>query len=121
MLTEIANVKQITGEKYRRWFSSSFFQLIVWYSQKGGEIFGFQLCYDIYGKERAFTWIDERGSFHHTVNDGDILDPHKQTPLLTNGGFLEKEELLNRFKEEATSLNPIISSLIQNKIETHIN
>jgi hypothetical protein len=46
MLNEIANPRQIPGEGPRRWFTDSYFDLIVWYQGASSSIAGFQLCYD---------------------------------------------------------------------------
>jgi hypothetical protein len=55
MLAEIRDVRQIPGEGFRRWFSDGDFDLIVWYA--GGEIAGFQLCYDKGRRERALKLL----------------------------------------------------------------
>ena len=53
MLNEIANLRQISEEGHRRWFTDSYFDLIVWYERDGATLAGFQLCYDKEGEERA--------------------------------------------------------------------
>ena len=43
-LKENLEVRQRENEGWRRWFVNSYFELIVWYEIKGGQLTGFQLC-----------------------------------------------------------------------------
>src|SRR5262249_21208587 len=71
MLEEFKSVaQQPETPGYRRWFSDAVMELIVWYSP-GGEVRGFQLCYDRDGRERAFTWHVDAGMAHTAVDDGE--------------------------------------------------
>lgn len=69
MIKEI-NARQIGGDPDRRWYSSEYFDLIVWFN-KGKEIIGFQLCYDKERNERAITWKETVGYLHSQVDDGE--------------------------------------------------
>ena len=64
MLEKLGNVPQQARVKgFRRWFADEEMELILWYAESG-ELTGFQLCYDVPRKERAFTWKKEQGLTH---------------------------------------------------------
>ena len=73
MIHEVKRTRQVPGEGFRRWFTDSDFDLIVWYEgqDEDGPIAGFQLCYDKQGAERALTWRRATGFSHEKVDDGE--------------------------------------------------
>ena len=112
MLKEIQHVRQIDGEPPRRWFSSSWFDLIVWYSA-GQEISGFQLCYAKDSGERAFTWKNTGQKSHFAVDDGENrAHHHKSLPVLVANGAFNAPQALLRFQEESTDLPQDIRNLV---------
>ena len=81
VLQEINNTRQIPGEKYRRWFSSTKSDLIVWYNQIKEPV-GFQLCYDKNQHEKQFTWKLGGASDHTAIDTGENVGiNYKQTPI----------------------------------------
>lgn len=103
MLRELQNVRQIPGEGHRRWFSSAYFDLMVWYGDDCSFV-GFQLCYDKPGVERALTWL--RGQVSHLgVDNGELPERrHKGTPVLVADGKFDAQAVLPRFMREAVQL-----------------
>jgi len=116
MLKEVQNPRQIPGEGRRRWFSDQFFELIVWHDI-GGHITGFQLCYDIYGYERALTWKKDLGYTHDGIDSGemDVMD-HKMTPILVADGYFDREGIAERFYAESREIDRAIASFIHEKL-----
>ena len=53
MLTNQA-IRTVADDLDRRWISDDYFDFIVWY-ETDVQIYGFQLCYDKSGRERALT------------------------------------------------------------------
>lgn len=99
MLKEVFNTRQEKGQLERRWFSSSDEDLIVWYSADG-KIFGFQLCYDRQGRERALTWNSEHGFAHNLIDDGEAVGmAHKQSPILVTDGIFDAAAISEHFCE----------------------
>lgn len=99
MLKEVLNTRQQEGQLKRRWFSSRDEDLIVWYSADG-KIFGFQLCYDRQGRERALTWNSEHGFAHNLIDDGETVGmAHKQSPILVADGLFDAAVISRRFCE----------------------
>ena len=118
MLSEVENVRQVRDEGYRRWFTDSFFDLIVWYEQDGS-INGFQLCYDKFQKERALTWLKNKGFSHEKIDDGEIPGHSKMTPILVPDGEFSKESIAEKFKAEAKEIDPQIKEFIYTKISRY--
>ncbi len=119
MLTELRNVPQVPGEPKRRWYTSSLFDLIVWYRDES-EIEGFQLCYRDGEDERAFTWLLDRGFSHNRVDDGEIQpEHHKMTPTLVADGLLDQENVLSMFRNESSAVDAGIVDLVAEKIREY--
>jgi hypothetical protein len=117
MLHEIENVRQPPNEGSRRWFSDSFFDLIVWYDPSG-TLEGFQLCYDRGVKERALTWRRNMGYSHEKIDDGEsITGRMKMTPILVPDGAFDAKGIASRFKDASPGIDPEIAGLVLEKIE----
>ena len=124
MLIEINNVRQIKGERKRRWFSNDYFDLIVWFDEglfyEDEKIFGFQLCYDINKFERALTWRKDSGYSHNRISSGEYGGLRmKESPILVQDGFFQKREIAARFLKESAELDPRIRIFILRKIKEY--
>jgi len=116
MLQEIVNVKQMPGKSFRRWFSSNFFDLIVWYDEEKN-INGFQLCYDIGRNERALTWQRDSGYSHNKIDDGEGRTyRYKMTPILITDGVFEYKEVATKFKEESNKIDAELAVFVYGKL-----
>ncbi len=116
MLHEIINVRQISGDKSRRWWFDEYFDLIVWY-EDDGHASGFQLCYDKKGYERALTWNEGKGYLHTGIDDGDSFGGgNKMSPILVADGLFGKEAVIARFKEASGGLEEGVFSLVMEKM-----
>ncbi len=116
MLREIKDVRQVRGEGRRRWFSSLYFDLIVWYDN-AGRLDGFQLTYDKTVHERALTWRAGRGFQHERVDDGEIPGQAKMTPILVPDGVFDVEAVVARFREESREMDTVIARLVLEILE----
>jgi hypothetical protein len=118
MLYEIANVRQIPGENFRRWFSDENFDLIIWYSIRN-KIVGFQLCYKLGMEEKALTWFHDKGYTHYKIDDGENHPScFKMTPILVQCGTFKREHVLQLFKTAGDQIDSeiynFVCSLIKN-------
>ena len=113
MLSEIVDTRQIPDEGFRRWFTDEEMDLIVWYTREGGEVTGFQLCYDKQKRERALTWTVEGGFQHEKVDDGEDQGyAHKGTPILVPDGEFRRERVLKEFEKESLEVDPRLRKLV---------
>jgi hypothetical protein len=103
MLVEYKKVSQKEKGIIRRWFEDYFFDLIIWYNEKNEKI-GFQLCYDVNGKEKAITMKGEY-YIHNRVDQGDELPGMNMTPVLVQDGVFKKDEILERFIKESKKID----------------
>ena len=55
MLRELKKVRQIEGDRHRRWFADEELDLILWYGPEK-KLDGFQICYDKLAGTRMITW-----------------------------------------------------------------
>ena len=119
-LSEHRNVRQRTNEGYRRWFVSSFFDIIVWYDKPNGNLTGFQFCFQKNKSERAFTWTDEYQS-SHIVSDGSIGfgTGHFGSAVLHGDGGLIPDTVMERFKKESGELDTDLKQVIIEKIKIY--
>src|SRR5438874_1466643 len=116
MLEEFKNVSQqrnVPG--FRRWFSDDELDLIVWYSAPE-EISGFQLCYDINGNERAFTWRKDGRLMHTAVDSGEESPLHNRSPILVADGNPPLEWLLAEFQRRSEKVEDNIVTLVSTTI-----
>jgi hypothetical protein len=119
MLKECKNVRQIKGDRKRRWFFNDYFDLIVWFDEDK-EIFGFQLCYDIKRFERAFTWRKDIGYSHNRIDSGEYGGLNlKASPILVRDGYFNKVDIDDRFLKESAEIDQKISNFVHQKIEAY--
>jgi hypothetical protein len=115
MLSELSDVRQIEGGRPRRWFQSGDEDLIVWYAEDGA-IYGFQLCYDRQGDEKALTWTPE-GYSHNRIDPGERRGFRiKGTPLLVADGRFDASAMTPRFLEISAALPPEIKEFVLGKL-----
>lgn len=109
-LREIRNVRQIEGERRRRWFTSATMDLIVWIDETWAPV-AFQLCYDKGTSERALTFSAEGALSHETVDDGESKQGLlKASPVLVAGGYFDPVRIKRLFDESSEGLpKPILS------------
>jgi hypothetical protein len=119
-LTENRNVRQRSNEGYRRWFVSSFFDIIVWYDKPNGNLIGFQFCFQKNKSERAFTWTDEYQS-SHIVSDGSVGfgTGHMGSAVLHGDGGLIPDTVIERFERESGELDADLRHMIIEKIKIY--
>jgi hypothetical protein len=112
------NTRQIEGEPRRQWIADDYFDLYVWY-EGGGDILGFQLCYDKSRTERALTWM-RTGTFRHQrINGGESSAFDLSTPVLMEDCSFEREPLRSEFTARAQKLEPEIRDLVLSKLEVY--
>jgi hypothetical protein len=105
-LREIPRVSQVRGEPSRRWFYSARMELILWLDEQR-QPYGFQLCYDIGGRERAITWTPHHGYRHDWVDgEGNRNSRYKGTPVLRPARDFDRGKVLQDFTEAAGALPP---------------
>ena len=116
MLRELANVRQVEGEPRRRWFSDERLDLVVW-QDPGGEIIGFQLCYDKQRGEHALTWMAGLGFSHERVDNGENRPGrYKAAPILVEDGTFNMEEVAPDFLAHSESLEKGLRDFIYKKL-----
>jgi hypothetical protein len=119
MLREISRVRQDTASLRRRWFQDDFFDLYTW-SAPGGMLVGFQLCYDVHGRERVLSWHWRQGFSHSTVAGGDGARPYPMAPILAAAGQqFPHRWVRGRFAERAATLDAATRRLILDKMREY--
>jgi hypothetical protein len=121
MLVERTGVLQKPGDGFRRWFTDSYFDLIIWYTDAAEkEITGFQLCYDKGYKERALTWRKNQGYAHDKIDDGEgNLATNKMSPILVQDGVFAHIEIRDKFLDAAVGLPSDLRELVRSKLEEY--
>ncbi len=115
MLREIAHVRQIEGEPKRRWFTNTYFDLMVWF-EKNDSITGFQLSYDKPGYERALTWDTKTGYSHDGIDQGEDKIGRKKTPIIVKDGIFEHVRITEKFRESCKEIENRISEFVIERI-----
>jgi hypothetical protein len=116
VLIEQIGVKQTQGEARKRWFASSYFDLIVWQEDEGS-IAAFQLCYEREGNEKALEWREPKGLSSYVVDEGEGPEKKlKASPVLIPGGTIDLSGLIERFVLEAKGIDKGVSSFVLAKL-----
>jgi len=119
MLREIKNTRQISNEPKRRWFNSANLDLIIWLDEKN-QIQGFQLCYDKLRKEKAFTYKQQTGFNHQSVDNGESnYGNYKQSPILLAEQQINVPHLCQIFIQQSVDIENIIVEYIINSIDDY--
>lgn len=120
-LRELPDIRQIAGERKRRWFSSPELDLILWLGDDDAPV-GFQLCYDKHRDERALTWREDRGFDHAGVDDGEHTPAqHKSTPILVADGHFDRDRVKTRFLESSANVPQPIRAFVARILDRYPN
>jgi len=119
-LIELKGTQQIAGERWRRWFSSTDMDLIVWYKE-GDSIAGFELYYDKNIKEHVFIWHFDSGYAHLAVDDGEQkpVMSYKEAPILIPDGHIDPNRIGRLFEGSCGKLPSGIITLVREKLVQH--
>jgi hypothetical protein len=109
--------KQVPGDYPRRWFADDYFDLFVWFENNGAEIYGFQLCYDKCGHEKAITWKRDGTLRHEGIDTGEDEVWNNQSPILVAARQSQTKHLRPHFESRAQDLPVDIRDLVRSKIE----
>ena len=115
MLSETPNVRQIEGERRRRWFDDEDFDLIVWFGQFG-RIDEFQLCYDKTSQEHAVIWKRGSGFSHYQVDVGRGALGAKPILIPANDVELDNVRVAELFREQSNQIDPRIANFVYDKL-----
>lgn len=118
MLSELKNVHQNTRSTgYRRWFADDELDLIIWYTETD-EVIGFQLCYDLRGRERAFTWRRDKGLTHGAVDSGEESPFYNRSPMMVADPIAPVDSVVSEFKVRSQMLEPDVVEMVTGRIAT---
>ncbi|KIM12224.1 MAG: hypothetical protein KU38_04855 [Sulfurovum sp. FS08-3] len=105
-------------EPNRLWYSSDYFDLIVWKNQESSvEAFG--LYYDTKKRERVLTWRRGQGFSHAQIDSGEQNPTFNRSPLLVPDGVFDKAKILDRFQYESQTIDSDIREFIIQKLTTY--
>jgi hypothetical protein len=121
MLREFDRLSQEkTG--YRRLLTDRCFDLYLWYDRQGGSLIGFQLCYNFSNDPHCLTVNLGGSSTHARIDDGEGPGrPYKSTPILVSDGLFPKNEVLRRFEEASTDIDPALRAMVRKAIVDYID
>ena len=115
MLREVGNVYPQDPGTRRRWFCDDYFDLFVW-EVSGGDIAGFQLCYDMPARERVLNWRKDAGYTHHRIDSGEQSLFKNMTPIMVADGVLPLPVVLEKFDKHAAVIEPRIRQFIRQRL-----
>ena len=114
MLKEWKQVRQVSGEGFRRWFNDEELELVVWYPSRGTASNGFQLCIGAEGLQRSLIWKPPSQFIVERIDAGEARSGHhKSAPIsVADDGDLDAAELARRFAAQAEHLDPEVRELV---------
>ena len=87
---------------------------MIW-TGEDGQLFGFQLCYDKPGYERALTWTATAG-FSHAAVDGQSGPFSRVTPILIPAGMFPAELVQREFEQRSVKIDPQVRQFVLEKM-----
>lgn len=118
MFREFAKLSQEkTG--FRRLFMDGVFELYLWYDAPGGNLIGFQLCYDLGQGPYAFTRRSSGQCDNSRIDDGESPFSYNQSPILAQGGQGDGilAELSMRFEAASQGLDQELRAYVLESIK----
>jgi hypothetical protein len=115
MFAEVRNVRQVPGDRFRRWFVDEQSDIFVWY-EPDGRIFGFQLCCKLTEAPFVSTWTQARGFSHATLDDGDDKPTVNRSPLLRPAPLRNLALVRRSFSAAAAGLPQVERTFIAAKL-----
>jgi len=117
MLKEFS-ARQTQSAHLKRYLCDDYFDLFVWQDAEG-EAFGFQLCYDKPGHERALTWMKTSGFSHAAIDSGEEDPTANCAPILKNEKEFPADIVYREFAVRAYGIDPRIQALVLGKLEEY--
>lgn len=119
MLREISHVKQ-DGPNRRRWFRDDWMDIFTWQASDG-TVTGFQVCYDLPGKERALVWSAARGYSHDKVDGGESSPVSNRSPILRPDGVFPAALVLKEFDTRAEAIEPPLRAALRQRLTAYVD
>jgi hypothetical protein len=117
LLQEVPNVRQRPDEGFRRYFTSEYFRLWVWYAHDRKSIIGFQLLYGGHDEEKEITWMKKGVFSHHRVSDEQSFSgAAKQTQMLEGDAGKVRASTIYLFRRYASKIEHGIVELVVRRI-----
>jgi hypothetical protein len=110
--------QQVKGDYARRFISDSYFDLYVWF-RPDGEFYGFQLCYDKLERERALTWLSDRGFSHYAVDSGEDDPTRNCAPAMMVDGRMPVDAVRAEFLRRGRELDVKIQELVISRLDEY--
>jgi hypothetical protein len=110
--------RQNKSDYPRRFMSDDYFDLYVWF-KADGEFYGFQLCYAKDERERALTWLSDRGFSHFAVDSGGDDPTRNCSPMMVADGCMPVEMVRSEFLRQSRELEPKIRELVISKLDEY--
>jgi hypothetical protein len=118
VLREIQSVRQDNPALRRRWYQDDFFDLYTWHASTGA-LAGFQLCYDVRGRERVLSWHRQHGFSHNRIDSGEDNPMSSMTPILVADGRFPHRLVRGRFNRHSVTLDASTRSFILGKLREY--
>ena len=116
MLHELKSVNQ-KDDGFRRVFIGDYFDLFLWYDQKGGNLIGFELCYNKKNDEHSLIWREPDNYMHSRVDTGESSPVRrKRTPVLIADGKFNNDFIAEKFKSCSSNIENVLAQFIYDKL-----
>lgn len=118
LLQEVPHVRQRAEEGFRRYFTSEYFRLWVWYAHDKKSIEGFELLYGGHDDEKEITWM-KKGVFSHHRVSGELSiwgGGAKMMQMLEGDAGKVRASTIYLFRRYASKIDREIVELVVSRI-----
>ena len=119
MLREISNVKQ-EGQNRRRWFRDDWTDIYTGQASEG-TVTGFQVCYDLPGREHSLVWSAVGGYSHNEVDGGESSPVSNRSPILRPDGAFPAALVLKEFDARAEGIEPQLRAVLRERLRAYVD
>lgn len=110
-------IRHFSNDLDKSWTVDDCLDLVIWYDATG-DMYGFQLCYDRFGHQRAVTWTHHDGFSHSYVHSSGGLGAG-MSPVLRSCDDFPWRLVLREFMMRSQELDPAIRMLIRDMIKAY--
>lgn len=118
MLKEFDNLRQ-HKDGFRRLFSDDYFDLFIWYAEKGLDPVGFQLCYNKKSNEHSLIWDRDKGFLHSKVDTGESDALANRSPVLVADGLFDSNRVAEKFLNSSQEVDDEIVNLVYHQLKAY--
>lgn len=114
-LREVGEGRQREGEPPRRWYTCAEADLTVWFEPDDTPC-RFQFCWEKGHDEHVVSWDTRHGLWTGKVDDGDLAEPYKASPLLIQKSGVDLGAAATTFEHLSAGVDATVRDFVLQRL-----